>query len=79
MPVWRIPTSMRRASKNGVKGAAQVTFSMVDLTKRCVCGCCLGSHYFLSIPGGPMCSTCDSCAGFVAMETQPEQHGIAEA
>jgi hypothetical protein len=65
MPIWRIPVpEVKRLSRSKMR----VTFEKVDLTRRCVCGCYLGSHYFTYVPGGHMCSTCDTCDGFRAME-----------
>jgi hypothetical protein len=66
MPTWMMPMPRRSV----VVGARlrRATFSMVDLTRRCVCGCYLGSHYFAYVPGGHMCSTCDTCDGFIAVE-----------
>jgi hypothetical protein len=52
----------------------QVTFSRMDLMTKCVCGCFWGSHYFKVVPGGHMCSTCDSCDGFVAVVSHQGSH-----
>lgn len=36
-----------------------------DMATLCVCGCPMGVHYFMIIPGSPMCSTCTTCRLFV--------------
>ena len=66
MPTWRMPTTVNSMVTG--ERLKRVTFSKVDLTRRCRCGCYLGSHYFSYVPGGHMCSTCDTCDGFIAME-----------
>lgn len=67
MPTWKVPTPVWRLPKRSegrvLKG---LTYSKVDLTRRCVCGCFLGNHYLTYVPGGHMCSTCESCDGFMA-------------
>ena len=65
MPTWRIPVP---EAKMLSRSKMRVTSEKVDLTRRCVCGCYLGSHYLLYVPGGHMCSTCDTCDGFRAVE-----------
>ena len=69
MPTWKMLIPPRRSSDRPqfLKGS---TLSSVDLTKKCVCGCLLGNHYFTYVPGGHMCSTCESCDGFTAVGKQ---------
>lgn len=66
MPTWTVPTHERPMVIG--ERLKRVTFEKVDLTRRCVCGCYLGSHYFTYVSGGPMCSTCDTCKGFIGVE-----------
>jgi hypothetical protein len=66
MPTWTMPNTGRSMVTG--ESLKRATFEKVDLTRRCICGCYLGSHYFTYVPGGPMCSTCDTCVGFRATE-----------